>query len=124
MSSEINTRADPARMRLVTFLVTGAMFMEILDGAIIAPALPAMARSFHTTVLELNVGISAYMLAVGIFIPASGWIADRFGTRRIFALAITLFTLSSALCGLTTDLGWFVAARVLQGFSGALMVPV
>jgi EmrB/QacA subfamily drug resistance transporter len=100
------------------------MFMEILDGAIIAPALPAMARSFGTTALELNVGISVYLLAVGIFIPASGWIADRVGSRKVFALAIALFTLSSALCGLATELWSFVAMRAVQGFSGALMVPV
>lgn len=115
---------DSARMRWVTWLVTGALFMEILDGAIIAPALPAMAQAFGVTPLALNVGISAYLLAVGIFIPASGWIADRFGTRRVFMSAIALFTLSSALCGMTHDLATFVAVRILQGFSGALMVPV
>ncbi len=98
--------------------------MEILDGAIIAPALPAMAQSFGTTALELNIGISVYLLAVGIFIPASGWIADRVGSRKVFALAIALFTLSSALCGLATELWVFVAMRALQGLSGALMVPV
>jgi EmrB/QacA subfamily drug resistance transporter len=111
-------------LRLVTWLVTGALFMEILDGAIIAPALPAMARSFGTTALELNIGISVYLLAGGIFIPASGWIADRFGSRKVFALALALFTLSSALCGLAGQLWFFVAMRALQGISGALMVPV
>lgn len=114
----------PARLKFITWLVTGALFMEILDGAIIAPALPAMARAFGTTALQLNVAISAYLLAVGIFIPASGWIADRFGSRRIFMLAIALFTLSSVGCGLSTTLWSFMAMRALQGFSGALMVPV
>jgi EmrB/QacA subfamily drug resistance transporter len=117
-------RLDPARLRLLLFLVTGAMFMEILDGAIIAPALPAMAQAFGTSALQLNIGISAYLLAVGIFVPASGWIAERFGTRRIFMLAIILFTISSALCALATSLDAFVALRILQGCSGALMVPV
>ncbi len=118
------TSPDPVRQRLLLFLVTGALFMEILDGAIIAPALPAMARVFGTTALELNIGISAYMLAVGIFVPASGWIAERFGTRRIFMLALVLFMISSALCGVSQTLEEFVALRILQGFSGALMVPV
>jgi hypothetical protein len=116
--------ADLGRLRLLTWLVTGAMFMEILDGAIIAPALPAMARDFGTTALELNIGISVYLLAVGIFIPASGWIADRAGSRKVFMLAIALFTLSSVGCGLTGELWSFMAMRALQGFSGALMVPV
>lgn len=98
--------------------------MEILDGAIIAPALPAMAHSFGTTALELNIGISVYFLAAGIFIPASGWIADRVGSRKVFALAIALFTISSVLCGLASELWFFVAMRALQGLSGALMVPV
>lgn len=98
--------------------------MEILDGAIIGPALPAMAAAFGVAPLALNIGISAYLLAVGIFIPASGWIADRYGTRRVFLAAIALFTVSSALCGAVQSLPAFVAVRILQGFSGALMVPV
>jgi EmrB/QacA subfamily drug resistance transporter len=113
-----------ARLKLVTWLVTGALFMEILDGALIAPALPSMAQAFGTTALALNIGISVYLLAVGIFIPASGWIADRVGSRKVFMLAIALFTVSSALCGLAGDLWTFVAMRAVQGFSGALMVPV
>lgn len=118
--------APPAvgRLRLVTWLVAGALFMEILDGVIIAPALPSMARSFGMTALELNIGISVYLLAVGMFIPVSGWIADRIGSRKVFALAIALFTLSSVLCGLATELWSFTAMRALQGLSGAMMVPV
>jgi len=112
------------RLKLVTFLVTGAMFMEVLDGTIIATALPQMAQSFGTSAVELNIGISAYLLALGVFIPASGWVADRFGARFVFALAICLFTLTSALCGMATDLDSFVALRILQGVSGAMMVPV
>ncbi|MCI1007216.1 MFS transporter [Herbaspirillum sp. C7C8] len=111
-------------MRWITWLVTGALFMEILDGAITIPAIPAMARDFGVTPLALNVGISAYLLAVGIFIPASSWIADRFGSRRVFMSAIALFTLSSVLCGLVRSLPGFVVIRIVQGISGALMVPV
>lgn len=112
------------RLRLVTFLVTGSLFMEVLDGTIIATALPEMATSFGLSAVELNVGISAYLLALGVLIPVSGWFADRFGPRLIFTSAIALFTLSSALCGLSTDLPTFIALRILQGASGAMMVPV
>ena len=112
------------RLQLVTFLVTGSMFMEVLDGNIIATALPQMGRSFGVDALELNVAMSAYLLALGVFIPVSGWIADRFGARRVFATAIASFTLTSLLCGLVSDLQLFIALRVLQGASGALMVPV
>lgn len=112
------------RMRLVAWLVTGAMFMEVLDGNIIATALPQMGLSFGVDALRLNVAMSAYLLALGVFIPVSGWIADRLGPRRVFAAAIAGFTLTSLACGLVDDLHTFVALRVLQGASGALMVPV
>ena len=112
------------RMRIIMALVTGAMFMEILDGTIITTALPSMAVSFQTTAIELNVGISAYLLALGVFIPASGWMADRFGAKVIFATAIALFTLTSWLCGITSDFDAFVGLRILQGTAGAMMVPV
>jgi EmrB/QacA subfamily drug resistance transporter len=115
---------DATRLRMVMWLVTGAMFMEILDGSIIATALPDMARTFGTSALELNIGISAYLLALGVFIPVSGWVADRVGARTVFAWALALFTATSALCALSTDLRVFVALRVLQGMSGAMMVPV
>ncbi len=105
-------------------LVTGALFMEILDGTVIATALPAMARSFGTTAVALNIGVSAYLLALGVFVPASGWVVDRFGARRVFAFAIALFTLTSALCGVSNGLVSFVVLRVIQGIAGALMVPV
>lgn len=112
------------RLRWVMVLVTGAMFMEILDGSIIVTALPSMARSFGEAPMALDLGISAYMLAVGVFIPASGWVADRFGARAILAAAILLFTVSSLLCGRANGLGEFVALRILQGVAGAMMVPV
>lgn len=115
---------EGTRLRWVTFLVTGAMFMEVLDGNIIATALPDMARSFSVHAVQLNVAMSAYLLALGVFIPVSGWIADRLGPRQVFACAIAGFTLTSVACGLVTDLHTFVALRVLQGASGALMVPV
>lgn len=115
---------EGARLRWVTCLVTGAMFMEVLDGNIIATALPDMAHSFGVPAVQLNVAMSAYLLALGVFIPVSGWIADRLGPRQVFACAIAGFTLTSVACGLVTDLHTFVGLRVLQGASGALMVPV
>jgi EmrB/QacA subfamily drug resistance transporter len=110
--------------RPLIFLVAAALFMENLDGTIITTALPAMARSFSRPPLSLNIGVSAYLLALGIFIPASGWVAERFGTRRVFAAAIALFTVASALCGLADSLPAFVATRIAQGMAGAMMVPV
>lgn len=105
-------------------LVAGAFFMEFLDGTVIATALPDMAKSFGVQAVDLNIGISAYLITLAVLIPASGWIADRFGARKVFALALAIFTLASVLCGLATSLEQFVAMRVLQGMGGALMVPV
>jgi len=114
----------PTRLRWVMLLVTGAMFMEILDGSIIVTALPSIARSFGEAPMALELGVSAYMLAVGVFIPASGWVADRFGARAILASAIVLFTLASLLCGSAQGVHSFVALRIVQGVAGAMMVPV
>ncbi|WP_206241942.1 MFS transporter [Novosphingobium terrae] len=114
----------PARLRWVMLLVTGAMFMEILDGSIIVTALPSIARSFGEAPMALELAVSAYMLAVGVFIPASGWVADRFGARSVLGAAIVLFTVSSLLCGSAGDMHSFVALRILQGVAGAMMVPV
>lgn len=108
----------------VVWLVAGAFFMELLDSTVIATALPQMAESFHTHPVALSTGISAYMLALAVFIPLSGWIADRFGPRQVFGGALLVFTVASLLCSLSTNLWEFTAARVLQGFGGALMVPV
>ncbi|EPR8097172.1 MFS transporter [Klebsiella quasipneumoniae] len=105
-------------------LVAGAFFMEFLDGTVIATALPDMARDFGVTAVELNIGISAYLITLAVLIPASGWIADRFGARAIFTLALAIFTLASIFCGLSSDVHTFVAMRILQGIGGALMVPV
>lgn len=105
-------------------LVAGTFFMENLDATVITPALPAMATSFGVAPIDLNIGVSAYMLTLGVFIPVSGWVAERYGARAVFASAIALFTLASLFCGLTSSLPAFVAARVLQGIGGAMMVPV
>lgn len=110
--------------RLIALVVAVTFFMENLDATVIATALPTMATAFGVTPVDMNIGITAYILAVAIFIPLSSWIADRLGARRVFAGAIIVFTLASLLCGLSQSLEMFVFARVLQGIGGALMVPV
>jgi EmrB/QacA subfamily drug resistance transporter len=114
----------PNRATLIALLVAVTFFMENLDATIIATALPDMARSFGVQAVDLNVGMSAYMLALAVFIPISGWLAERFGPRPVFTAAIALFTVASVLCGLCGSLEGFVGARVLQGIGGAMMVPV
>lgn len=113
-----------SRTRWIALLVAVTFFMENLDATVIATALPQLARDFERSAVELNVGISAYLLAVAVFIPLSGWLAERYGERRIFAAAILLFTFASLLCGMSTTLPMFIFSRVLQGIGGALMVPV
>ncbi|MGI4778093.1 MAG: MFS transporter [Janthinobacterium lividum] len=110
--------------RWIAFLVAAAFFMENLDATVIGTAVPAMAQSFGVAPVELSTGISAYLLALAVFIPVSGWVADRFGPRRVFTAAILVFTLASVACGLAQSLPAFVCARVVQGMGGALMVPV
>ena len=105
------------RITILALLVAGTNFMENLDATAITPAVPQMARSFAVRPVDLNSGVSAYMLTLGIFMPISGWMAERFGARRVFGLAIALFTLASLLCGLARGLDEFVLLRILQGLS-------
>ncbi|SXV19725.1 putative MFS-family transport protein [Klebsiella pneumoniae] len=123
MNTAISSR-DERAFSAPALLVAGAFFMEFLDGTVIATALPDMARDFGVTAVELNIGISAYLITLAVLIPASGWIADRFGARAIFTLALAIFTLASVFYGLSTEVHIFVAMRILQGVGGALMVPV
>jgi EmrB/QacA subfamily drug resistance transporter len=108
----------------IAILVAVAFFMENLDGTVIATALPQMGKSFHVSPVDLNIGMTAYLLMLAVFIPISGWVADRVGARTVFASAIAVFTLSSILCGLSNGMWEFTAARVVQGIGGAMMVPV
>jgi EmrB/QacA subfamily drug resistance transporter len=98
--------------------------MENLDGTIIATALPQMAHSLHVSAVRMNIGMTAYLITLAVFIPISGWFADRFGSRSIFASAIAIFTIASLLCGASHTLTQFTVMRVLQGIGGAMMVPV
>jgi MFS family permease len=107
----------------LALIVASALFMEQLDGTILATALPRMAESFGVPPPNMNVALTAYLASLAVFIPVSGWIADRFGSRSVFCFAIALFTAGSALCGLSTGIVFLVCARILQGIGGALMVP-
>jgi EmrB/QacA subfamily drug resistance transporter len=113
-----------ASKRLLPWLVAFAFFMEALDTTILNTAVPAVSEALHVAPLAMKAVLASYTLALAVFIPISGWMADRFGTRRVFASAIGLFTLGSLLCGLSTSIHMLVACRVLQGMGGAMMVPV
>jgi EmrB/QacA subfamily drug resistance transporter len=123
------TRAPPAptgigRTRLTALIVACALFMQNLDSTVISTALPTMARAFGAEPTHMNVALTSYLLSLAVFIPASGWIADRFGARRVFRAAIAVFTLGSMLCGYADSLTFLVGSRILQGIGGAMMVPV
>src|SRR6266540_4379355 len=113
-----------ATRRTMPWLVAVALFMENLDATIVNTAVPTMAANLQVAPLSLKAVLTSYTLSLAVFIPISGWIADRFGTRRVFASAIGLFTLGSFLCGISSDIHVLVACRVLQGCGGAMMLPV
>jgi MFS family permease len=110
--------------RALLWLVALGFFMQTLDATIVNTALPAMARDLQESPLQMHSVIVAYSLAMAVLIPASGWLADRFGTRRVFMSAIALFVLGSVLCALSPTLPLLVGARVVQGLGGALLLPV
>lgn len=105
-------------------MVATALFMEQLDATIVNTAIPSIAASLQVTPLSLKSIVSSYILSLAVGIPVSGWMADRFGTRRVFAVAITVFTLASVMCGLAQNTPMLIAARLLQGLGGAMMMPV
>ena len=109
---------------LTAFIIATALFMENMDGTVISTSLPAIALDLHQDPIVLKLALTSYMLTLAVFIPASGWVADRFGARTVFCTAIVVFTLGSILCGASTSLSTLIAARVFQGLGGAMMVPV
>jgi EmrB/QacA subfamily drug resistance transporter len=113
-----------ASKRLLPWLVAVAFFMESLDTTILNTAVPAIANALHVAPLSMKAVLASYTLSLAVFIPISGWMADRFGTRNVFASAIGIFTIGSLLCGLSNNIHVLVACRVLQGCGGAMMVPV
>jgi EmrB/QacA subfamily drug resistance transporter len=116
--------ARPSKTLVIWLIVATAFFMENLDGTVIATALPQMARSFGTNPVALSIGMTSYLVSLAVFIPVSGWVADRFGTRSVFSWAVVAFTVSSVLCALSGSVLEFTAARIVQGIAGAMMVPV
>jgi EmrB/QacA subfamily drug resistance transporter len=105
-------------------IIATALFMEQLDGTVLATALPAMAADLHEDPVALKLALTAYLLSLAVFIPLSGWAADKLGARRVFRTAIAVFTIGSILCAFSNSLWTIVAARVVQGMGGAMMVPV
>src|SRR5271157_1192872 len=118
--------SDPseASKRLLPWLVAVAFFMESLDTTILNTAVPAISSALGVAPLSMKSVLASYTLSLAVFIPISGWMADRYGTRRVFASAIALFTLGSLLCGISSNIHLLVACRILQGCGGSMMVPV
>ena len=117
-------KALPREMRTTALIVASALFMQNLDSTVVTTALPSMARAFDVSPVTTNIVITSYLVSLAAFIPASGWVADRYGARAVFRGAIIVFTAASILCGISQSLVMLVAARVLQGMGGAMMVPV
>ncbi|SER02166.1 MFS transporter [Arthrobacter sp. OV608] len=108
----------------LALLVAATFFMEFLDGTVLTTAIPNIAADFHVPAADVNITMTAYLLTVAMGIPFSGWLAERLGARRVFCLAIAMFTLASLACSLSQDLTLLTLSRVAQGFGGAMMVPV
>ncbi|CAM3944454.1 multidrug transporter subunit MdtD [Roseateles saccharophilus] len=124
MTATVTDPRQEQSLRVLLWLVAVGFFMQTLDATIVNTALPAMARSLGESPLRMQSVIVAYSLTMAMLIPASGWMADRFGTRRVYVGAIVLFVIGSLLCALSPSLSMLVAARVVQGAGGALLLPV
>jgi EmrB/QacA subfamily drug resistance transporter len=118
------TTTTSDRSTIVPLIVSTALFMQNLDSTILATALPTIAAEFGSDPLHLKLALTSYLLALAVFIPASGWMADRFGARRVFQSAMAVFALGSVGCALSWDVTSMVAARIVQGLGGAMMMPV
>src|SRR6186713_1480415 len=112
------------RDRIVPLIIAVALFMENMDSTVIATSLPAIAADIGTNPLALKLAVTSYLLSLAIFIPASGWTADRFGARTVFSIAIAVFMVGSIGCALSQSVTHFVIARIVQGIGGAMMTPV
>ncbi len=109
---------------LTAFIIATALFMENMDGTVLSTSLPAIARDLGEDPIVLKLALTSYLLTLAVFIPASGWVADKLGARTVFCSAIAVFTLGSVLCGASSSLPTMIGARVFQGLGGAMMVPV
>src|SRR6266851_8891806 len=110
--------------RIVPLIVVVALFMENMDSTVIATSLPAIAADIGTSPLTLKLAVTSYLLSLAVFIPMSGWTADRFGARTVFRAAIAVFVVGSIACAVSGSLTDFVIARIVQGMGGAMMTPV
>ena len=112
------------RSKIVPLVVASPLFLQNVDSSVMATALPSIASSLDVDVLHLNLAITSYLLSLAVFLPLSGWVAERFGAKRVFCTAIAMFSLGSALCGMADSLASLVLYRILQGLGGAMMLPV
>jgi EmrB/QacA subfamily drug resistance transporter len=124
MSDEPAPTATPAATRTIALVVAAALFMENIDSTILSTALPTIATDLGVNPLSLKLAVTSYLVSLAIFIPPSGWMADRFGPRRVFIAAVMVFLVGSVACATVSSLNGFVVARFLQGMGGAMMVPV
>src|SRR5438045_4901046 len=120
----ISPRISMKKERLIPLIVATALFMENMDSTVIATSLPAIAADIGTSPLALKLAVTSYLLSLAVFIPMSGWTADRFGARTVFATAIAVFVMGSIGCAFASSLTHFVIARIVQGLGGAMMTPV
>jgi EmrB/QacA subfamily drug resistance transporter len=118
------TSANVFAARMVAIAVASALLMEFVDATALSTALPTLARAFHTDPIHLKLALTSYILALAVVAPASGWVADRYGPRRVFLIAMGVFLAASVMCGLSHSLGELVAFRIVQGLGGAMMTPV
>src|SRR5881392_758975 len=123
MTARRSSRRIPYKWIVAAVFVCG-MFIDILDTTIVNVALPDLAKEFHASTASIEWIVLGYLLSLALWIPASGWIGDKVGTRRVFLFALAVFTAASALCGQANSLGELVAFRVLQGVGGGMLVPV
>lgn len=118
------TTKRPRNFRIIAVIIASSLFMEQLDATVLTTALPTMAHSLGVKPLAMSIALTAYLLSLAVFIPGSGWVADRYGARKVFCAAIAIFTIGSILCGISQGLTFLVVARLIQGLGGALMVPI
>jgi EmrB/QacA subfamily drug resistance transporter len=114
----------PTHQRIITLIVACSLFMQAVDSTVLGTALTTIARDFGTDPVRLHMTMTAYLLSLAVFMPLSGWVADRYGTRDVFRVAVAIFTLASVACAFAPSLRWLVLARIVQGMGGAMMLPV
>jgi MFS family permease len=113
-----------SKNRIIILIVASALFMQNLESHVLGTALPEIARALRTDPINLHMTLTAYLLSLAVFMPVSGWFADRYGTRNVFRAAIAVFVLASVACAFAPSLGWLVTGRIAQGVGGAMMTPV